>query len=114
MREKRQLTDAQSRELHRLYRPSRPDEPLLFVETLRLREYAPLSVEPAGSLMISGKGHSLYTPRTGLQKVDNYLGFQNALLNNTNNDPRPKPPPGNEQTKERAHQYGTELEGARP
>src|SRR3546814_15494650 len=74
MREKRQLTDAQSRELHRLYRPSRPDEPLLFVETLRLWEYAPLYVEPAGSLMISGKGHYLYTPSHGLQKVDNYLG----------------------------------------
>lgn len=81
MREKRQLTDAQSRELHRLYRPSRPDEPLLFVETLRLWEYAPLYVEPAGSLMISGKGHYLYTPSHGLQKVDNYLGFKDALLN---------------------------------
>lgn len=79
-REKQQLTHAQSEELLRLYRPSRQDEALLFIETIRLWEYAPLYVEPAGSLMISGKGHYLYTPSHGLQKVDNYLGFKDALL----------------------------------
>ena len=80
-REKRQLTEAHAQELLRLYRPSRPDEPLLFIETLRLWEYEPLYVELAGSLMISAKGHYLYTPSHGLEKVDNYLGFRDALLN---------------------------------
>ena len=81
-REKRQLTETQSRELLRLFRPSRVDEPLLFIETVRLWEYEPLYVELAGTLMISGKGHYLYTPSHGLQKVDNYLGFKDALLDN--------------------------------
>ncbi|WP_210639002.1 DUF6543 domain-containing protein [Pseudomonas sp. Tri1] len=80
-REKQQLTHAQSEELLRLYRPSRQDETLLFIETIRLWEYEPLYVEPSGALMMSGKGHYLYTPNHGLQKVDNYLGFKDALLN---------------------------------
>jgi len=80
-REKRQLTNAQSEELLRLYRSSRQDEALLFIETIRLWEYEPLYVEPAGALMISGKGHYLYTPSHGLKKVDNYLGFKDSLLN---------------------------------
>ena len=79
-REKRQLTDAHSRELLRLFRPSRADEALLFIETVRLWEYEPLYVELAGSLMISGRHHYLYTPSHGLQKVANYLGFKDALL----------------------------------
>lgn len=80
-REKKQLTGVQSEELLRLYRPSRQGEALLFIETIRLWEYEPLYVEPASSLMISGKGHYLYTPNHGLQKVDNYLGFKDSLLN---------------------------------
>lgn len=78
--EQRQLTAAQSRELLRLFRPSRPDEPLQFIETIRLWEYAPLYVELAGSLMISAKGHYLYTPSQGLQVVEDYLGFKHALF----------------------------------
>lgn len=80
-REKGQLTEAQNQELLRLFRPSRRDEPLLFIETIRLWEYQPHFVELAGSLMISGKDHYLYTPNHGLQKVANYLGFKDALLN---------------------------------
>lgn len=79
-REKGQLTQAQSQELLRLFRPSRREEPLLFIETIRLWEYAPRFVELAGSLMISGKDHYLYTPSHGLQKVANYLGFKDALF----------------------------------
>jgi len=79
-REQRQLTDAQSHELLRLFRSSRPDEPLQFVETIRLWEYAPLYVELAGSLMISAKEHYLYTPSQGLQVVEDYLGFKHALF----------------------------------
>ncbi|WP_413791191.1 dermonecrotic toxin domain-containing protein [Pseudomonas sp. N4] len=79
-REKGQLTEAQGQELLRLFRPSRRDEPLLFIEAIRLWEYAPRFVELAGSLMISGKDHYLYTPSHGLQKVANYLGFKDALL----------------------------------
>ncbi|ROM75793.1 hypothetical protein BK652_26965 [Pseudomonas brassicacearum] len=79
-REKRQLTEAQSQELLRLYRSSGPQEPLLFVESVRLWEYAPLYVELAGSLMISGKAHYLYTPHHGLSSVDGHLGFKTALL----------------------------------
>lgn len=80
-REKGQLTEAQNQELLRLFRPSRRDETLLFIETIRLWEYEPHFVELAGSLMISGKDHYLYTPNHGLQKVANYLGFKDALLN---------------------------------
>jgi len=79
-REQRQLTDAQSQELLRLFGPSRQDETPLFIETVRLWEYEPLYVELAGSLMISGKDHYLYRPSHDLQKVDNYLGFKDALL----------------------------------
>ncbi|MBT2339785.1 MULTISPECIES: M35 family metallopeptidase [Pseudomonas] len=79
-REKRQLTETQCQELLRLYRSSRPDEPLLFVESVRLWEYAPLYVELAGALMISGKQHYLYTPSHGLLGIDNHLGFKQALL----------------------------------
>lgn len=79
-REQRQLTDAQSQELLRLFGPSRQDETPLFIETVRLWEYEPLHVELAGSLMISGKGHYLYTPSHDLQVVDNYRGFKEALL----------------------------------
>ncbi|MCE0460573.1 dermonecrotic toxin domain-containing protein [Pseudomonas uvaldensis] len=79
-REQRQLTATQSRELLRLFRPSRPDEPLQFIETIRLWEYAPLYVELAGSLMISAKGHYLYTPSQGVQVVEDYLGFKHALF----------------------------------
>ncbi|MCD9116749.1 dermonecrotic toxin domain-containing protein [Pseudomonas bijieensis] len=81
-REKRQLTDEQSRELLRLFRPSRRDEALLFIETIRLWEYEPHYVELAGSLMISAKGNYLYTPIHGFQKIDNYLGFKEALFGN--------------------------------
>ncbi|WP_433861688.1 dermonecrotic toxin domain-containing protein [Pseudomonas thivervalensis] len=80
-REKGQLTEAQRQELLRLFRPSRRDEVLLFIETIRLWEYEPHFVELAGSLMISGKDHYLYTPNHGLQKVASYLGFKDALLN---------------------------------
>ncbi|NUT87215.1 hypothetical protein HNO91_12335 [Pseudomonas corrugata] len=79
-REQRQLSDAQSQELLRLFGPSRQDETPLFIETIRLWEYEPLYVELAGSLMISGKDHYLYRPSHDLQKVDNYLGFKDALL----------------------------------
>ncbi|MDB6445656.1 hypothetical protein SAMN03159507_04884 [Pseudomonas sp. NFACC32-1] len=79
-REQRQLTHAQSRELFRVLGPSGRDETLLFIETVRLWEYEPLYVELAGSLMISGKGHYLYTPSHGLQKVDDYLSFKQTLL----------------------------------
>ncbi|CDF95546.1 MULTISPECIES: dermonecrotic toxin domain-containing protein [unclassified Pseudomonas] len=79
-REQRQLTDAQSQELLRLFGPSRQDETPLFIETVRLWEYEPLYVELAGSLMISGKDHYLYRPSHDLQKVDNYRGFKDALL----------------------------------
>ncbi|UZE26330.1 M35 family metallopeptidase [Pseudomonas sp. B21-056] len=79
-REQRQLTDAQSQELLRLFGSSRQDETPLFIETIRLWEYEPLYVELAGSLMISGKGHYLYRPSHGLQTVDNYLGFKDMLL----------------------------------
>lgn len=79
-REKRQLTHEQSRELLRLFKPAGKDETLVFIETIRLWEYAPLYVELAGSLMISGNGHYLYTPSHGLRTVDNYLGFKEALL----------------------------------
>ncbi|QGA50085.1 dermonecrotic toxin domain-containing protein [Pseudomonas brassicacearum] len=81
-REKGQLTDAQSRELLRLFRPSRRDETLLFIETIRFWEYEPHFVELAGSLMISAKGNYLYTPIHGLQKIDNHQGFKAALLGN--------------------------------
>lgn len=79
-REKKQLTERQSRELLRLFRPSRRDEALLFIETIRFWEYEPNDVELAGSLMISGEGHYLYTPGYPLQKVENHLGFKQALL----------------------------------
>ncbi|MDO7899375.1 dermonecrotic toxin domain-containing protein [Pseudomonas citrulli] len=79
-RERRQLSEAQSQELLRLYRSPRPQEPLLFVESVRLWEYAPLYVELAGALMISAKEHYLYTPHHGLLSVDNHLGFKAALL----------------------------------
>ncbi|EJL05568.1 hypothetical protein PflQ2_2683 [Pseudomonas fluorescens Q2-87] len=79
-RERKQITAAQSQELLRLYRSSRPDEPLLFIETVRLWEYKPLFVELAGALMISGKEHYLYTPGLGLQTVDNYLSFKDAFF----------------------------------
>ncbi|XXD77194.1 hypothetical protein J3P80_13505 [Pseudomonas sp. D2-30] len=79
-REKNQLTEAQGRELLRLFRPSRRDEAVLFIETVRLWEYAPNFVELAGSLMVSGQGHYLYTPTDGLQVVGNYLGFKEALV----------------------------------
>lgn len=79
-REQRQLTDAQSQELLRLFGPSRQDETPLFIETIRLWEYEPLHVELAGSLMISGKEHYLYRPGHDLQKVDHYRGFKDALL----------------------------------
>ncbi|ROM83766.1 hypothetical protein BK655_14450 [Pseudomonas brassicacearum] len=81
-REKRQLTEEQSRELLRLFRPSRRDETLLFIETIRLWEYEPHFVELAGSMMISAKGNYLYTPMHGLQKIDNHLGFKAALFGN--------------------------------
>ncbi len=81
-REKGQLTDAQSHELLRLFRPSRRDEALLFIETIRFWEYEQHFVELAGSLMISAKGNYLYTPIHGLQKIDNHLGFKAALLGN--------------------------------
>ncbi|WP_434577072.1 hypothetical protein J3P95_11960 [Pseudomonas sp. Z5-35] len=78
-REKKQLTDEQSQELLRLFRPSRRDEPLLFIETIRLWEYEPHYVELAGSMMISAKGHYLYTPLEGFQKISNYSGFKDRL-----------------------------------
>ncbi|WP_447770162.1 dermonecrotic toxin domain-containing protein [Pseudomonas kilonensis] len=78
-REKGQLTDEQSRELFRLFRPSRRDETLLFIETIRLWEYEPNYVELAGSMMISAKGHYLYTPLDGVQKITNYSGFKDRL-----------------------------------
>ncbi|WP_260958520.1 dermonecrotic toxin domain-containing protein [Pseudomonas citri] len=81
-REKGQLTDEQCRELLRLFRPSRPDETLLFIETIRLWEHAPQYVELAGSLMISAKENYLYTPLHGLQTVENYLDFKEALFGN--------------------------------
>ncbi|MBV4551758.1 hypothetical protein HU742_011480 [Pseudomonas sp. SWRI102] len=80
-REKGHLTEAQSRELLRLFRPSRRDETLLFIETVRLWEYEPNFVELAGSLMISGQGHYLFTPTQGLQKVSTFLAFKEALFN---------------------------------
>ncbi|WP_024780173.1 dermonecrotic toxin domain-containing protein [Pseudomonas corrugata] len=79
-REQGQLSDAQSQELLRVFGSSRQDETPLFIESIRLWEYEPLHVELAGSLMISGKGHYLYRPSHGLQKVDHYRGFRNALL----------------------------------
>ncbi|WP_434570537.1 hypothetical protein J3P88_17130 [Pseudomonas sp. Z3-6] len=79
-REKRQLTDEQSRELFRLFRSSRRDETLMFIETIRLWEYEPNYVELAGSMMISAKGHYLYTPLEGFQKISNYSGFKDRLL----------------------------------
>ncbi|WP_231982644.1 M35 family metallopeptidase [Pseudomonas mucidolens] len=79
-REKGYLTDAQSRELHRLFRPSRPDETLMFIETVRLWEYKPHSVELAGTLMISANEHYLYLPSHGFKKVEHHLGFSSALL----------------------------------
>lgn len=79
-RERGQLTDAQRRELLRLFRPSRREETLLFIETVRLWEYEPNSVELAGSLMISCDDHYLYTPSLGLQKVDSYRDFKHVLL----------------------------------
>lgn len=78
-REKGQLTDAQSRELLRLFRPSRRDETLLFIETVRLWEYEPNYVELAGSMMISAKQNYLYTPLQGFQKVSHFAGFKDAL-----------------------------------
>lgn len=81
MREKKQLTAAQSQELLRLFRPSRPEERLLFIETVRLWEYEPHYVELAGSLMVSCDGHYLYTPGQGFQTVVNHQGFEEALLN---------------------------------
>ncbi|MGN8342604.1 dermonecrotic toxin domain-containing protein [Pseudomonas sp. SMV71] len=89
-RDSKQLTDEQNQELLRLFRPSRREEPLLFIESVRLWEYEPLYVELAGALMISGKGHYLYTPNRGVQKVDNYLGFKDVLLN------KPTPAAGKE------------------
>ncbi|WP_434657380.1 hypothetical protein J3P96_12125 [Pseudomonas sp. R3-56] len=79
-REKGQLTEAQSSELHRLFRPSRHDERLMFIETIRLWEHETHSVELAGSLMISANGHYLYTPGKGIQQVDHHLGFRDTLL----------------------------------
>jgi hypothetical protein len=79
-REKGHLTEAQSSELHRLFRPSRQDERLMFIETVRLWEHATHSVELAGSLMISADGHYLYTPGKGIQKVDHHLDFRDTLL----------------------------------
>ena len=78
-REKGQLTDEQSRELFRLFRPSRRDETLLFIETIRLWEYEPNYVELAGAMMISAKGHYLYTPLDGVQKITNYSDFKDRL-----------------------------------
>lgn len=77
---KGQLTTAQSSELHRLFRPSRPDERLMFIETVRLWEHETHSVELAGSLMISANEHYLYTPGGGIQKVDHHSGFRDRLL----------------------------------
>ncbi|WP_434600978.1 hypothetical protein J3P91_15570 [Pseudomonas sp. Z4-7] len=79
-REKGYLTEAQSSELHRLFRPSRQDERLMFIETVRLWDHATHSVELAGSLMISANGHYLYTPGKGIQKVDHHLDFRDTLL----------------------------------
>jgi hypothetical protein len=79
-REKGQLSQAQSLELIRMFRPSSQDKTLLFIETIRLAERAPDYVELAGSLMISGKDHYLYTPIQGIRKVDNYSAFRDALL----------------------------------
>lgn len=84
-RDKKHLSDEQNQELLRLFRPSRREEPLLFIETVRLWEYEPLYVELAGSLMISGKGHYLYTPSHGVHKVNHYLGFKDALLDKPGN-----------------------------
>jgi hypothetical protein len=81
MREKKTLSVAQSQELLRLFRPSRPEERLLFIETVRLWEYEPHYVELAGSLMVSCDGHYLYTPGHGFQTVVNHQGFEEALLN---------------------------------
>ncbi|MCJ8207545.1 DUF6543 domain-containing protein [Pseudomonas sp. RGM2987] len=89
-RDSKQLTHEQDHELLRLFRPSRSEEPLLFIETVRLWEYEPRYVELAGALMISGKGHYLYTPNRGVQKVDNYLGFKDVLLD------KPTPAAGKE------------------
>jgi hypothetical protein len=79
-RERRQLTAEQTHELFRLFRPSRRDETLLFVETIRLWEYESHYVELAGSLMISAKGNYLYTSIHGLQTIDNSLNLKDALF----------------------------------
>lgn len=79
-RDKEGLTDAQSGELLRLLRPSRRDEPLLSIETVRLWEYEPNYVELAGSLKISGKENYLVTPHQGLLKVNSYLDFKETLF----------------------------------
>jgi hypothetical protein len=83
-REKGQLTQAQSQELIRMFRPSSQDKTPLFIETIRLGERASDYVELAGSLMISGKDHYLYTPIQGIRKVDHYSAFRDALLTEPN------------------------------
>lgn len=80
-REKGQLTQTQYNELTRMFKPSSENKTPLSIEAIRLWEYEPNYVELAGSLMISGKAHYLYTPTQGLRKVASYLAFKELLLN---------------------------------
>lgn len=79
-REKEQLTVPESHELFRVLSPSSQYNTPLYIETIRFWEYEPSFVELAGSLMISGKGHYLYTPEHGLQKLDGFRDFKYAIL----------------------------------